>query len=772
MARNRKIFEEAMRAGADAAWDKDWDRAIRAYQRALAEFPNDAAALTSLGLAYSSAGQLEAALGAYQRASERTPDDPALHEHIGRIREQLGQAEEAVEAYLASAECYMNQQQAAHLALERWLDAIRVRPDDLRAHVKLLQYYQGQGQMREAVRECLAVARIYAARGQNDYAIQACQHALKLAPHDPEVLAVLDDLRYGGQGAVEQETGVAQLLPPQTQEAPDLLAAVEVPGSGLLDFQVTPEAESVEERGSPIEITRQKALTDLAESFFEEEEEAIAPAVSPRLSKAETDALLGRAIDFQTRGEVDEAISAYESVLEAGVDQPAVHFNLGLLYQEKLRFDDAIAQFENSISHPEYVLGSHFALGECYRARGRIDEALEHFVEVLKIVDLATVQREQSDDLIQLYESLADSYIAKGEREQALEFTNSLVEFLSEKGWEDQVIRARQRLDALAQEGPILSLAEMLAIPNSERILESVSLSQEYAKRGMFYTALEECYSALDYAPTYLPVHRQLAQILVGMGKVDEAVSKFVVIADTYWMRGNIRPALAVYERALKLAPMDTGVRVKLIDLLISYGEIDEALDHYLILADSYYHLAQMDRAREIYQEALRLAPRGDPANQWEVRILHKMGDIDMQRVDWKRAIEVYEQIRKLAPDDERARLTLMDLYYRFNRPEVAIAELDELLTIYRESGKTQRIFTILEDVVSERPDNIPLRTRLAQAYLDAGNVDQALVHLDTLGDLQMEAGRFEDAKATVRAIIALNPPNVAAYQQLLDQIG
>ena len=101
----------------------------------------------------------------------------------------------------------------------------------------------------------------------------------------------------------------------------------------------------------------------------------------------------------------------------------------------------------------------------------------------------------------------------------------------------------------------------------------------------------------------------------------------------------------------------------------------------------------------------------------------------------------------------------------------MAIGELDELLKICRAAGKTQRIFAILEDQVSERGDDIPLRTRLAQAYLDSGDKDKALEHLDKLGDLQLNSGRHDDAKATIRAIIALNPPNVAAYQQLLAQI-
>jgi tetratricopeptide (TPR) repeat protein len=213
-------------------------------------------------------------------------------------------------------------------------------------------------------------------------------------------------------------------------------------------------------------------------------------------------------------------------------------------------------------------------------------------------------------------------------------------------------------------------------------------------------------------------------------------------------------------------------VRSKLIDLLISHGEIDQALDNYVILADSFYHLAQMDQARDVYREALRLAPRVDQERDWMVRILHRIGDINMQRVDWKRAISVYEQILDLAPSDERARLTLMELYYRLDQPQKAVQELDELLRIYREEERSERLFAVLNDVVDRWPDAIPLRARLAQAYLDAGHTTEALEHLDQLGELQLNAGQEAQAKATIRAIIALQPDNTDEYRLLLRQIA
>jgi tetratricopeptide (TPR) repeat protein len=347
-----------------------------------------------------------------------------------------------------------------------------------------------------------------------------------------------------------------------------------------------------------------------------------------------------------------------------------------------------------------------------------------------------------------------------------------LIEFLSEKGWEAKVASARERLDKMSQDGPSITLAEMLTIADSEHVLASIALAQEYLSQGMPYSALEECYYALQRAPEYLPTHRQLTQILFKMGQTNEAMTKFVAIADLYQVRGDSHQAQAMYERALEMAPMDADVRAKLIDLLVGRGHVDEALEHYMVLADNYYHLAQMDEAREVYEEAMRLAPMGDPQQRWRIRILHKIGDIDMQRVHWREATNIYEQIRSLDATDERARLTLMDLYYRFDRPDLAISELDSLLEIYREQGDMERIFDILEEAVLGRKDDIPLRTRLAQAYLNEGLAEQALKHLDILGDLQLGAGRTKDAKATLRAIVALKPPDVANYQQQLDQLG
>lgn len=741
MAGDRTAYEQALNAGANYAWERRWDEAIQAYRRALAEFPDDVAALAGLGLAFAEAGRLEDALDTYRHAAEVDPENPTFPERVGEVLERLGRPQEAASAYLEAAERYMRRQ-APSLALERWEDAVRVDPSCVPAHVRLLRAHLAAGRKAEALREYLALAEIYHAEGKTGQAMDLCRYALRLDPHHPEVLAMMDRLRYGEREPPERPPGTGPLAAP-------------------------PE----EARGSPVEIAREKALADLAEVVFEETPPQTGSLILRPLSKHEMDTLLARGLDAQRRGDVKAAIPCYEEVLRGGVILPAVNFNLGLLYQQELRFEEAIEQFEQALQDSHYRLGSLFALGECQRALGRIDEAVASFLEVLKAVDLSAVGREKAEELTGLYDELARAYTTGPRREYTVEFLNYLIDFLNERGWEEKASEARKLLDAAAPEGPIITLAELLSAPEPEKVLRSLSAAQEYARRGLWNAALDELSTTLLIVPTHLVVHRQMAELLLQKGETNQAIAKFLYIANVYRVRGEHMRAAALYERILRLTPMDVTVRTRLIGLLVERGQIDQALEQYMVLGETYYQMAQWDKARETYDEALRLAPRGSPERRWAVRILHRMGDIDMQRVDWKRAIAVYERIRDLAPDDEKACVTLIDLYRRLGRHREALEELDRLVTGYRAAGEPGKAIPILRALVDENPEDIPLRTRLAQAYLDDGNIEEAVSQLDTLGDLQLQAGRVQEAVRTIQVILRLNPPNAEAYRELLGRL-
>ena len=768
MAGNHRRYQEALRLGAQFAWDNDWRSAIEQYEIARSEFPENPEPHASLGQAYFRLADYQQAFLHYKEAARLNPGDVVALAHIADLMERMGQLDQAARTYMAVAEEYLKKREL-EAAVDNWERATRLDPSMIGPRQRLALVYHRQDRLQDSIREHLALARIHQARGNIRQAALICKAALDLDPGNQEVLAAVDLLRKGeameelprpplsGSESNRKRSGFAQVV---------RAAVGALESDDVLGWKSRTELDD-QEPGSPVEDARQAALANLAGIVFEEDK----GSAGATLSKADRDSLISQAIAFQTRGEIERAIDTYERAIYGGVKQTAAHFNLGLLYQERLRLDDAIEQLLVSLEDPEYKLASHFALGGCYRAKGKLDEALTHFLEVAKIVDMRTVDRDQVDDLVRLYESLSDTYAAKGEKEQAIAFTNALVEFLSTKGWEDKVKESRERLDMLTEGGHTMSLAEVLTIPGSEQLLESLSLANEFVRRGWQDSALEECYRAVQMAPFFLPAHLQLARLLEKRGRIESAGNKLVTIAQVYRSRGDLTRAMDSLERAMALAPLDMALRIRLIELLKRHGEIDRALEHSIALAESYYQLAQIEKAHEKYQEALKLAPRGSPENAWTLRILHRIADIDMQRLNWRDALTSYYRIVQISPDDERANITLVELLFKLGQRHEALSELDRFLARLAAQGRTKKILTILEDIQSQQPDNMGLLNRLAAAYAQSGDREKAIEHLDRLGELQLDAGLRVEAANTIRAILSLEPADVEGYRFLYEQI-
>jgi tetratricopeptide (TPR) repeat protein len=262
-----------------------------------------------------------------------------------------------------------------------------------------------------------------------------------------------------------------------------------------------------------------------------------------------------------------------------------------------------------------------------------------------------------------------------------------------------------------------------------------------------------------------------LARLLERRGRIEAAGNKYVTVADTFRVRGDARHAMDAFEKAMALAPLDMGLRTRLVDMLKRHGEIDRALEHAIALGEAHYQLAQIEKAREKYYEALELAPRGTPDRQWKLQILHRIADIDMQRLAWRDAVSAYHQIIRIAPDDERASVTLVELLFKLAQGPQALAEVDRYLGRLASQGRTKKILAILNGVAAQQPDNMGLLNRLAAAYAQAGDRDKAIEHLDRLGELQLDAGLRGDAVITIQSILSLEPADARSYHQLLAQL-
>jgi tetratricopeptide (TPR) repeat protein len=216
---------------------------------------------------------------------------------------------------------------------------------------------------------------------------------------------------------------------------------------------------------------------------------------------------------------------------------------------------------------------------------------------------------------------------------------------------------------------------------------------------------------------------------------------------------------------------VDIPARTRLIDLLVQQDRGDEALTQSLELAGIYRDMAEIDMARKTLANSLRLSQQMATGNGWSLKILHMMGDMDLSRLDQRRALRVYEQIRTLDPGDDKARVNLIDLNLRIGQEDQAAKELDSYLEFLVESGRGPEALNLLEEMAREHPGKQSLHARLAEAYKAAGRTADAISQYDALGEVQLDAGQNEDAIRSIQAIIDLNPPDVEDYVELLRNL-
>jgi tetratricopeptide (TPR) repeat protein len=751
MPGNRQIYEQAMNMGHSAAWDQAWDRAIAAYGRAVQEMPEDPAAHNSLGLALLQARRLEDALKVYTRAHQLSPDDPIPLEKSADVLERLGRLKEAAQQYVNVAEIYLAQRDLSK-AIGNWERATRLSSGLIQIHQRLALAYERTGQRKSAIREYLTLAFNFQRAERTDIAIQAVERALRIEPGNPQALNTLAALQTGALINIETLEDEEQENEEQAREQAFDRTFAQRPGEVGIPQR---EVGAADVRG-PIGEAVEVALAALATYVFE----------SGDLDEGGVQAI--QAIEYQRQRQIAEAIGAYERALAAKMRHPAIYMNLGTMRLENEEWKKAITNYDVAAQDAQLAAGAMHGLALAYSAQENWRSAALHVIQTLRMVDIGlAVNTDEASQLGAIYDRLTAS-IEEADERQLRGMIRRFLDLLTGRDWKQRVAKTRRQLEeaiTLHEPDSLVSIA----LYADDRVTEGLNQIDRYVHDGLYTLAMDQAHYLIEKAPDYLPIHLRVGQILLERNNIPAAIEKYNLVADTYLIRGDQDRAAEILHEALKIAPMDTSLHQSLIKLFDGLEKWPELLNQYIEMADAYYQMGDLDAARQACQSAIQLAQRIEAPKEQVVHILHRMGEIDVSKLDLRQAMRTYEQIRKLDAEDERARRALVDLAYRLNDPISAVQELDGLLRVYAKQRKAGQIIRVLEELVTRFPEDMALRSRLAAVYRQTGNNEKSIEQLDQLAELQLEAGLHSDA---IVRIIEMNPPRLDDYKRLLQQLS
>jgi len=770
MAGKNEVFQTAMNKGHSAAWDQDWEAAANSYRAALKEFPSHPLALTSLGLALLELQDYQASLECYQKAAGISPADPIPQEKTARIFERLGRLNDAITASLQAAELHLKAR-SAEKAIDNWLRVLSIQPENITVRTRLAAVYDRLGRQEEAVAELISVASILQRANNTTQAASMLETAARMVPGNQEVRLAMNMVRSG------------RPLPrpnrPRGGTGPVHMAQIrEMEGQAESDSSGQPD---------PIAQARQMAMVQLASLLFEQAGPAQTSATlrarglsaltrgvaDPTNDSSERNRItlhLSQAIDSLTQAENAQAVVELEYALNLGLRHPSAYFILGLLLAAE-KPAKAGKYLEQSVRHPDYSLGSHLLFAQIYQQAQQWKEAATAYFQALALADVQVAPPDQSDEINAQYDALIDSQSVIEDTALLQDTCKTIAGQLVRPNWRDHLIRARQQLPAAADGMPPAPVAEMLMETRGGQVVDTMAQVRKLAASGRLRTALEEALYALQYAPTYLPLHILVGDLLHQDQRPAEAVRKYMVVVDLYTVRGEVTRSVRLLKRVLQIQPMNLQIRQHLIDLLLAQNKIEEALKEYSDMANLYYNLADLDKARQIYLDALKVAQKSQENRKWGLNLLLKVADIDMQRLNLRQALRIYEQIRTIQPHNQMTYAQIIGLNFRLGQEAAALKELDGYLHSLESAGRHKEGISFIDALLAEYSDRLELRLRLADLYVRDGQLPEAIAHFDAMADAHLNANRHPEAIRMIETIIALNPPNVQEYHQALETL-
>jgi pilus assembly protein FimV len=193
---------------------------------------------------------------------------------------------------------------------------------------------------------------------------------------------------------------------------------------------------------------------------------------------------------------------------------------------------------------------------------------------------------------------------------------------------------------------------------------------------------------------------------------------KVLSSAEKFVQQGKLQNAISEYEKVLKADPKDLTVLNTIGDLYSRSGEQEKAAECFKNVGEAY-------------------ASQGFTV----------------------KAIAMYKKLSKLKTSTESI-LRLAELYTQQGLFNDARAQYLQVAEDFLKSGQVEQAIRIFQKTLEMDPDNVPMRVRLAEAYIRMGKKDDAWKLLTAAAESLRSKGQLAAADEILQRMLKLDPEN------------
>src|SRR6185436_5581985 len=109
------------------------------------------------------------------------------------------------------------------------------------------------------------------------------------------------------------------------------------------------------------------------------------------------------------------------------------------------------------------------------------------------------------------------------------------------------------------------------------------------------------------------------------------------------------------------------------------------------------------------------------PTDKEQIARLREKAEKQIQAGKWVKALELYDEIAKIDPKNDRVMLRLGDIYLKIGEKEQAKASYKRLSELYAKNGFWAKAISTSKLVLNLDPNDIDVRQSITQLYSNLG---------------------------------------------------
>lgn len=327
---------------------------------------------------------------------------------------------------------------------------------------------------------------------------------------------------------------------------------------------------------------------------------------------------------------------------------------------------------------------------------------------------------------------------------------------------------------------------------NKSKALES---ALKYLNQGKVAQAITEYQQILRHDPKDQATLMTVGDLYARQGDMSHAVEYFERLAQVYLADGFNSKAIAIYKKIAKLAPNELAPLERLADLYVQQGVLSEARPLFLQIAEVHLKANHSQKAVEVLQRLLDVEPDNPRVQMRLAELYNVMGQkkeaahtylsyaqrlIDRGEMD--EALKLVDRALELEPGNATALLLKGKSLASGKKTDDAIKVLsahpdanaggeltDLIFKMQMESGNLAGCLDRARKQLAQGHAHFGPLLRIADAYIDKGQTEQALELLRELRESMIEAGEQDQFLKSLTAITERTPNDAEPLEMLVD---